>query len=337
MDGRRNRYGLEDVARRAGVGIATVDRVLNERGSVSPKTERRVLDAARELGLRRILPAPHARALRIEVMLARSVTPFMHRLSAAMGQVAATLDRSVTVIRSSIDMSDPARVAQRITHCRADGIIVYCEEHPANVAAIAAAEAAGRPVICVVTDVPESPRAAYVGIDHTKAGGTAAFFVAGMANRAGTAAILSTSIGFRAHKQRIEGFSRGLARHAPGIALAPVMTTADDPERAYHHVMQALRERPDLVAIYNTGGGSAGVGQALRDWGQREPLIFVGHELTEESAVLLRDGLMTVTIDQAPELQARRSIDLMLRRLGNGADQPIGGEIAFTLHTVENC
>ncbi|MCB8882095.1 LacI family DNA-binding transcriptional regulator [Acidisoma cellulosilytica] len=337
MERRKIRHGLEDVAQHAGVGIATVDRVLNERGSVSPKTERRVLDAARELGLRRILPAPHARALRIEVMLARSATPFMRRLGAAMGQVAATLDRSVTVIRSSIDMTDPARVAQNITNCRADGIIVYCEEHPANVAAIAASAAAGRPVICVVTDVPDSPRAAYVGIDHTKAGGTAAFFVARMASRPGTALILSTSTGFRAHKQRIDGFRLGLAAHAPGIAVAPVMTTHDDPERAYHHVTQALRQRPDLVAIYNTGGGSAGVGNALRDGGRGAIPIFVGHELTDESAVLLRDGLMTVTIDQAPELQARRAIDLMLSRLGGGADQAIGSEIAFTLHTVENC
>ena len=337
MERRKIRHGLDDVAKRAGVGIATVDRVLNERGSVSPKTEQRVLDAARELGLRRILPVPHARALRIEVMLARAITPFMQRLGAAMGQVAATLDRSVTVIRTSIDMTDPARVAQRIVNCRADGIIVYCEEHPANVAAIAASEGAGRPVICVVTDVPDSPRAAYVGIDHTKAGGTAAFFVARMARGAGTAVILSTSTGFRAHKQRIDGFRRGLAQHAPSIAVAPVLTTGDDPERSYHHVMQALRERPDLVAVYNTGGGSAGVGNALRDWQRSALPIFVGHELTDESAVLLRDGLMTVTIDQAPELQARRAIDLMLTRLGPGTDLPIASEIAFTLHTMENC
>jgi LacI family transcriptional regulator len=46
---------------------------------------------------------------------------------------------------------------------------------------------------------------------------------------------------------------------------------------------------------------------------------------------------MTVAIDQAPELQARRSIDLMLSRLGVTPAETLAGEIAFTLHTAENC
>ena len=133
---------MEDVARRAGVGLSTVDRVLNERGSVSVAAERRVIQAARELGLRRLLPVPHARQLRIEVMLVPSVTPFMRRLTEAMEQVAVTLDRSIVVLRSGIDMRDPAFVASRIGGSQADGIIIYCEEHPANVAAIAAVTAA---------------------------------------------------------------------------------------------------------------------------------------------------------------------------------------------------
>jgi len=66
-------------------------------------------------------------------------------------------------------------------------------------------------------------------------------------------------------------------------------------------------------------------------------VLFVGHELTDESAALLRTGAMTVTIDQAPELQARRSIDLMLSRLGVTPAGVTDGEIAFTLHTAENC
>ncbi|ENQ0858499.1 helix-turn-helix domain-containing protein, partial [Klebsiella oxytoca] len=47
---------LAALAKRIGVGVATVDRVLNERGGVSPETTRRVLQAAREAGLKRILP-----------------------------------------------------------------------------------------------------------------------------------------------------------------------------------------------------------------------------------------------------------------------------------------
>jgi LacI family transcriptional regulator len=47
---------LAMLARQIGVGVATVDRVLNERGGVSPQTTRKVLQAAREAGLKRILP-----------------------------------------------------------------------------------------------------------------------------------------------------------------------------------------------------------------------------------------------------------------------------------------
>ena len=330
------------MARRAGVGLSTVDRVLNERGSVSAATERRVIQAARELGLRRLLPAPHARQVRIEVMLAQSVTPFMRRLTEAMEQVASTLDRSIVILRTGIDMRDPANVAARIAGCHADGIIVYCEEHPANVAAIAAAAAVGRPVICVVTDVPDSPRAAYVGIDHAKAGRTAGFFAARMGRPAcfapaGVALIISTSTGFRAHKQRAAGFREALAMHCPAVTAAPVMTSADDPVRTYHLLTQAFRQTPDAVAVYNTGGGNTAVAHAIRDAGRANEVLFVGHELTEESAALLRSGAMTVAIDQAPELQARRSIDLMLSRLGVTPGEAMGGEIAFTLHTAENC
>ena len=47
---------LAMLARQIGVGVATVDRVLNERGGVSPQTTRKVLQAAREAGLKRIPP-----------------------------------------------------------------------------------------------------------------------------------------------------------------------------------------------------------------------------------------------------------------------------------------
>ena len=103
------RIGLQAVAAKAGVGIATVGRVLNERGNVSPATARRVIEAARELGLRRVLPLPHRRLLRFEVVLARPHPSFLTRLNQGFASLAATLDRSDRVVVGPASLkADPA-------------------------------------------------------------------------------------------------------------------------------------------------------------------------------------------------------------------------------------
>lgn len=45
------RQGMADVAQQAGVSLSTVDRVLNERGSVSDSKRRKVLQAAQAQGV----------------------------------------------------------------------------------------------------------------------------------------------------------------------------------------------------------------------------------------------------------------------------------------------
>lgn len=326
---------LHAVAERAGVGIATVDRVLNERGGVRVETARRVIEAARQLGLRRTLPAPYAREVRLDVLLARSQTPFFARLQAGFVRVAATLDR-VVVLRSALDQSKPRLIAQRVRDTAADGVILYCEEHPAILDAIAGIAGRGTPVICLTTDLPASPRLAYVGIDHARAGRTAALFAALATRGEGDALVLATSLGYRAHKERLAGFEAGLAEHAPAMRLARVLQGHDDRDLAYRLVAQALRESPGATALYNTGGANRAVAAALRDAGRAGFVAFLGHELTESSAALLHEGVMTLAIDQAPELQARRAVEIMLARLGLLAPDPQPGTIPFTLHTREN-
>ena len=67
--GAMKNISLAVLARQIGVGVATVDRVLNERGGVSPQTTRKVLQAAREAGLKRILPEEHRFPWQVEVFL----------------------------------------------------------------------------------------------------------------------------------------------------------------------------------------------------------------------------------------------------------------------------
>ena len=95
MTRRRRNNRLEDIAIHAGVGIATVDRVLNERGGVSQKTVTRVLESARMLGARRILPSERRRHLVVEAVLSRSHSAYYDRLNKALQQVGKLMDLSL--------------------------------------------------------------------------------------------------------------------------------------------------------------------------------------------------------------------------------------------------
>ena len=65
-------------------------------------------------------------------------------------------------------------------------------------------------------------------------------------------------------------------------------------------------------------------------------MFFVGHELTERSAAALREGVMSVVLDQAPEAQARRAIDLMLKQIGLLDVEVDKAPIRFVTLTAEN-
>lgn len=64
--------------------------------------------------------------------------------------------------------------------------------------------------------------------------------------------------------------------------------------------------------------------------------FWVGHELTAETQGYLRRGIMSIVLDQAPEVQARRSIDLALNRLGLIEVEVSAEPVRFLTITPEN-
>ena len=115
---------LRRVAESAGVSSATVDRVLNERGNVSPKTAQKVINAARQIGLKRILPSSYHKGVRIEVLLIRPELPLIKRINQYFINIASTLDRSVIVNRTILKNDDPKKFASHILSCKAQGIVL---------------------------------------------------------------------------------------------------------------------------------------------------------------------------------------------------------------------
>ncbi|PZQ49919.1 MAG: LacI family transcriptional regulator [Rhodovulum sulfidophilum] len=325
-----------EIARAAGVGTATVERVLNGRGGVRPETAERVIAAARALDYPRRLPEVHRGLLRIEIILVRPETSFYRRLARAFERIAATLDPVVRVHRTFSKEDDPAAIAALIarTEPRRAGLILAVPVDARITDAIAGV-APRLPIVHVVTRAHESI-GELVSIDNYAAGRSAAMFIARMGPPAGTVIAVSHHR-YEVHHARMRGFSDYFAEHAPeGRVFRWIGFSRDDRRVAGDLVLEARRRWPDLAGIYNAGGANTGLVEALRRDPGARGIFFVGHELTEVTEAALRDGVMDVVLDQAPEAQARRALDLMLRRLGLLDIAPDATPIRFVTITAEN-
>lgn len=324
-----------DIARNAGVGTATVERVLNGRGGVRPATVERVLAAARALDYPRRLPEVHRGILRIEVILVLPETTFYRRLSRAFERIAATLDPVVRVHRTFADESDLPAIAALIAsgERRRAGLILAVPDHPSIRAAVEAV-APALPVVHVVTRAhPELGE--LVAIDNYAAGRTAGHFLTRMQRRPGGLVAIGHPI-YQVHRERLRGFSDYLTQAAGPQALRWVGFGQDEARRCGDVMHRALETWPDLVGVYNVGAGTRAVADVLRRHPRGRDVFYVGHELSDASVEALRDGSMRIVLDQAPEAQARRSIDIMLNRLGLLKMPVDAGPIRFVTITAES-
>ena len=312
----QNRVTLADVAARTGVGSATVDRVLNERGNVSEAVRKRVLEAARELGLRRILPSSHHRTLRINAILARPERPLITRMAAEMRRLGQRLDSAVTLHRTILAYESPEAIAEAMRRGSFDAVIVDAPDHPLIHRAIEDLFRQGRPVVTIISDVPGSARLAYAGTDHYKAGRSAGYFLGRMTPQTGKVVILCHQIGFQAHAERIRGLTDHLAAEVPHLTLAEIVRGGDDPMLSEIKLKEAFRRHHDTVCVYNAGAGNRGVIAAIRAGILPQRVNFIGHELTTFTFQCLREGSMTLTIDQSPELQAQYALEVLMNHFG---------------------
>jgi LacI family transcriptional regulator len=313
--------------------------VINERGNVSDDVRQSVLQAARSLGLRRLLPVSHHRMVRINVILARPELPLIRRMGIEFRRLSERMDHSVAIHRTTLENEGAATIADSLLRSSCDAAVVYAQDHPMIRSAIADLSARGKPVVTMISDLPGSARLAYAGTDHAKAGRSAGYFLSRMA-RPGPVILLCNHLGFQSHAQRVQGLQTYLTEGAVGFSIAQIVEGGDDAVRSEARLKDAFRVHPETVAVYNVGAGNRGVVGAIRAGILRQPPLFIGHELTAFTHDSLQRGIMSLTIDQSPEMQAQFAIDVLLNHFGfAGATHvvpPYASTVPFVLYGPEN-
>ena len=313
------RATLQDVAREAGVSVATVDRVLNNRSGVHARTRSIVFAAAQRLGyLAEEAGQPESRpsgqGLRLVFVFPPGTNSFI-RLLGQQIELQAAGRAGLHVRVEELEGFNPQSLAERLHALRgeANGVGLIAQDHPLVREAIRALHQANVPVVTIASDVLSVPRLAYVGIDNRQAGRLAGQlmgrFMCG--KKPAKVALFAGSLSYRGHEEREVGFRTILRDEFPNILMLEPREILDDSERGFSETSSLLATNPDLVGIYNVGGGTEGIARALKEAGRETSVIVIGHEATDNNKRLLLDGTLDAVIDQNPRVEAREALNLL--------------------------
>ena len=331
----------KDVAKAASVSPSTVDRVLNNRGGVSPDKEKRVLEWARKLKMDRALNQRVARTLRIAVLIQPPSNPFHGRMQDAFESANRLFPQFNLQFRIfHINPAQPRGTARLVDHLSADyqGIVISAAHHPEILSAISMIMRPGFPVITLVTDMRGIEGVTYIGPDNRKAGRVAGELMGRLiGNEGGDIIVVTGLLSMLGHEEREMGFRSVLRERFPNCSICAVLESQESPERAGELVNVVLSSNPAVRGIYNASAGARPVVEAIKTLASPDRITFITHELTDERRSLLRQGLIDVIIDQNPELEVRRTVEYLAHFFGRRDEAPGSMITPISIHMRENC
>jgi LacI family transcriptional regulator len=297
---------VNDIAKAAGVSLATVDRVINARPGVREKTVARVNAAIEQLGyIRDVTAANLARQRRYRLVFVLPDAPalFVETLRDAIGEATTNSITERTDVRILIFPNDnPHALVRSLRELGAndtDGVAIFAPETPHVRDAIARLKADGVPIVALVSDLPNTERDHFVGVDNVAAGRTAGFLMGKfIGNTGGSVMVLVSSMQARDNVERRLGFDQVMAESFPGIEVLPSLENHDDENLTARIVSDVLQNRRDITGIYSVGHGSQALVNVLRGHERRHDITLIGHELTEVTRDALRENLMDAVISQ---------------------------------------
>lgn len=295
---------ITDVARRAGVSVATVDRVLNGRLKVREETARRVLDAAHEIGYHAAsLIAqrlqPELRKMRFGFVLHKERQSFYKAFHQAIEVAVREIEgvRGEAVIRYSPSQSPADFIAEmNALRGEVDAIAATAITHHTITDAVVDIQAAGIPVFALLNDFAQGVRQAYIGLNNLKIGRIAGWMVGTAAPRPGKLAVFVGGHRWHGHELRETGFRSYFREFAPQYEVLDTLVNLETRQLTYEATLDLLARHADLRGIYVAGGGMEGAIAALREARQPGEVALVVNELTPESRAALSDRYVAMAI-----------------------------------------
>ncbi|MDR0959138.1 MAG: substrate-binding domain-containing protein [Propionibacteriaceae bacterium] len=241
---------------------------------------------------------------------------------------------TLDVIDAQNDATTQSNGIQTAVVAQADGIIINPVDSDAAAAAIQPALDASLPVVAVDRAVNGATVDSYIASDNVAGGSQAADALAAAIGETGSIIVLEGQAGASANRDRIEGFTEGIAAY-PNITVVAQQTANFDRTEGLDVTTNLLQAHPDVVGIFAANDEMAlGAIQALGARAGAEVKV-VGFDGSEDGLAAVEAGTLTATIAQQPKELGATSVRVMVQIL-KGETVEATQSVAVETVTSEN-
>ena len=336
---------VQDLSKAAGVGLSTIDRVLNGRGRVRQGTAQRVLEAAEKIGFYaegsiRARIAARRPTCNLGFLLLEKNNRFYDNLAHELRAAAAAFEPAkVTVDIEFITDLSPDSVAAKIVAIgkRSHVVGIVATQHPATARAIEHLRERGVPTFGLISEISAQCSVGYVGSDNWKVGRMAGWAISKICRRPGKLAIFVGNHRYRCQEVNEIAFRAYFREHAPEFEILEPHSTWEDNDVAEQLTLDLLLREPNLAGLYVAGGGIDGVIKALRTAQKSDRVASVGYQITETTRAALADGVMSFVISHPVKAIAREAVLAMTGAMAHGPDNLLASiAVPMDIFTSEN-
>lgn len=288
---------IADLAKAAGVSVATVDRVLSGRLRVREDTSRKVFEAAERIGfhganlIRQRLFADLPE-YRLGVILRKErhafYQSFVSELEQAAGAVRDCRLRLNIQFAQTEETSELASLLLGMSG-KVHAVAATGPDHHDVTSAVTELKAKGIPTFSFLSDFAQGVREAYIGTNNIKVGRTAAWLISRLSSRPGKVLLFVGGHRFHGHALRETGFRSYMREYAPNFEVLDALINFETRRLTYEALLGAMARHDDLVGVYCAGGGMEGAIEALKEAGEGRDIVCFVNELTTESRQALLD------------------------------------------------
>ena len=335
---------IYDLAKEAGVSLSTVDRVLNRRSGVRETTIKRVYDAVERIGYVRDVTAANLarqKSHRFVFVLPDAKDAIISNINEAIieAQTRAAAERiDLNVIY--VPAGDPYALVEKLHELEdtnANGVAIMAPETPQVRDAIKHLKENDVNVVAIVSDLPNSERDHFAGIDNIAAGRTAAELMGRfIGEKPSKIMVLTDSMLARDNAERRLGFDQIMEEEFPYLKVLPSIEGRNDDELVAKLTEEIFKKYSDISGVYSLGAGNAGLIKVLQKLEIATTTTIITHELTEQAKKALEYRIYDAVIGQDFGHVVRSAIRMLRSKNEDIAYLPSQEKISIDIFIKEN-